>query len=335
MKIVLEIINGPLERHKIALRSSVRMTVGQSVRADFAIADDRLLSPMHFELQVDIDGAYVRDLHSNSGTLVNGNRMSTARLEDGDVLLAGETRFLIAIEEADVPYSHPQTSGTNELPQSEVSAWLEGTSVASLGYDLAFVDPEPTVVRAALEAAVWSRQPWVLNVCRGRCRLLQPSQLPFYELLAILGEAQDLPRLNAIAAEASLGPARWSLVGMFGHPDLLPLLTDAMLVSSDKETTSNEENSAAAVAAFAKIVGQNFQVDRSTVQADAIAYLQQHYARLQQASRWSYGFNVDAMKCVEELEMLDLESRWETAMRGHFRGDFEFSPPQLMKFQSL
>ncbi|NVB39531.1 FHA domain-containing protein [Pseudenhygromyxa sp. WMMC2535] len=48
------------------------------------------VSRRHAELEIDAEGARIRDLHSKNGLLVDGRRVSTSTLGDGAVLELGE-----------------------------------------------------------------------------------------------------------------------------------------------------------------------------------------------------------------------------------------------------
>jgi hypothetical protein len=82
-------------------------------------------------------------------------------------------------------------------------------------------DPAGSVKAALLDAAAWTRQRWLLDHLRSvaASAALRPDDLPALRLLAVLGEAQDLPALLAAAANPALEPARVELLGILGQPD--------------------------------------------------------------------------------------------------------------------
>jgi hypothetical protein len=69
-------------------------TIGRDETADIVI-DDPGVSRRHSEVRVTTDGPHlvtsIRDLNSTNGTFVNGERISTQRLQDGDRLTIGRT----------------------------------------------------------------------------------------------------------------------------------------------------------------------------------------------------------------------------------------------------
>ena len=71
------------------------MTIlGRDDAADI-ILDDPGISRRHSELRVTTDGPHfvttIRDLGSTNGTYVNGERVTTTHLEDGDRVTVGRT----------------------------------------------------------------------------------------------------------------------------------------------------------------------------------------------------------------------------------------------------
>jgi hypothetical protein len=69
-----------------------RAVVGRSRRCDFVVEDPNI-SRRHFELQQRGQEWYVVDLESTNGIAVNGHRVSTARLQAGDEIVAGTSRM--------------------------------------------------------------------------------------------------------------------------------------------------------------------------------------------------------------------------------------------------
>lgn len=77
--------------HDVALRGD-RIVVGRLTSCDIFLADANA-SRRHAEfLRID-DEWYVQDLESTNGTMVNGQKVDRARLNDGDVVEVGVTRL--------------------------------------------------------------------------------------------------------------------------------------------------------------------------------------------------------------------------------------------------
>lgn len=101
MRLVLEITSGPDAGRKMWLREGQVLEVGRTDLASFAVPHDPRLSGRHFAVRCDRSGCRLQDLDSRNGTLVNGNRVTEVTLRDGDIVVAGETRFVVKLEGAE------------------------------------------------------------------------------------------------------------------------------------------------------------------------------------------------------------------------------------------
>lgn len=80
------------------LLSEESATFGRSPeRADVPLPRDPQMSSAHFRMSCDGQNCRLRDLKSTNGTRLNGQRISSARLRDGDEIEAGRTRFIVHI----------------------------------------------------------------------------------------------------------------------------------------------------------------------------------------------------------------------------------------------
>ena len=68
------------------------LVAGRSPSADLQV-HDRAVSRRHFEIVGDQDGFVLRDLRSHNGTFVNGERVASANLRDGDTVRLGCTEL--------------------------------------------------------------------------------------------------------------------------------------------------------------------------------------------------------------------------------------------------
>src|SRR3954470_19613990 len=70
--------------------------------------DDETVSRMHAVIEVTgPDEIHIIDLGSTRGTLVNGERISKARLQSGDEIMFGESRVLVTFLEAQQSMATP------------------------------------------------------------------------------------------------------------------------------------------------------------------------------------------------------------------------------------
>jgi len=76
--------------------------IGRDPSADITL-DDTGISRRHCEIRVTHDGphllASIRDLGSTNGTYLNGERLTTARLAEGDRITIGRTSLLVRLGE--------------------------------------------------------------------------------------------------------------------------------------------------------------------------------------------------------------------------------------------
>lgn len=103
----LRILDGPESGRSYAL-SSGRVTLGASPDNDIRL-EDRFVSRHHAEILQGAAGVMLRDLKSSNGTLVDGEPVSSARLEHGSTLTLGSTRLRYESRQAAVP--GPRRSG--------------------------------------------------------------------------------------------------------------------------------------------------------------------------------------------------------------------------------
>jgi pSer/pThr/pTyr-binding forkhead associated (FHA) protein len=70
-------------------------TIGRSAGAEF-IVDAALVSRLHCQLTATADRLQVKDLDSTNGTFVNGKRVQSAELHDGDKLSVGRLELMVS-----------------------------------------------------------------------------------------------------------------------------------------------------------------------------------------------------------------------------------------------
>lgn len=98
MRISLEVKTGASAGRKIHLQPGQAAQFGGTEWADFSFEDDGQMSEVHFSVEHQADGWHVRDLNSETGTIVNEDPVKDACLHTGDQIVAGRTAFTIQIE---------------------------------------------------------------------------------------------------------------------------------------------------------------------------------------------------------------------------------------------
>src|SRR5205085_32358 len=76
---------------RIPVPSGAPVRVGRQPPSEVRLADDPMLSNLHFSVECADTGCTVRDLGSRFGTLLNGHKVVEAALKNGDEIKAGRT----------------------------------------------------------------------------------------------------------------------------------------------------------------------------------------------------------------------------------------------------
>src|SRR4051795_2688345 len=99
MNVFLRVTAGPHAGREYTFDRHETFVVGRSSQVQFPVPEDGFLSRNHFLIEVNPPVCFLRDLGSTNGTKVNGHRVDTVRLRDGDTISAGESSFVIRVEE--------------------------------------------------------------------------------------------------------------------------------------------------------------------------------------------------------------------------------------------
>lgn len=238
-------------------------------------------------------------------------------------------------------------------PGVRVSGWrltgYLGLALDPKTYAAAVRDEGGSVRRAALEAGAWCGEPGILAVGRKLAESPALDDLDPLWLLAVLGGPEDLGRMAAIAGARELGPARFRLVGAYGHPALVDQLLEA-LADPDPATAY------VAGVAFSKITGYDIESDTRTALPPAdgsepdefeAEFLDEvmlpdperahaHWYSVKNdlagAPRLCRGFDLRSGLDRDQLSSLDMESRWEVLLRSRYCGAWHGSPLSLEVF---
>lgn len=106
MRVILQVVSGRHAGRRVWLEAHQRLKVGATDWADFPVRDAGL-AEVHFSVRCGSDYCRLLDLHSHSGTFVNGCRVSNSVLQHGDTIRAGNTRFEVRFEEQGLPRRLP------------------------------------------------------------------------------------------------------------------------------------------------------------------------------------------------------------------------------------
>jgi eukaryotic-like serine/threonine-protein kinase len=97
LEVALNVAEGPDAGAACAFTRPGRFIVGRGHTADFRLRNDSSIGRMHFLVEIDPPACRVSDMASRNGILLNGKRVLSADLSDGDVIVCGETTLRVAV----------------------------------------------------------------------------------------------------------------------------------------------------------------------------------------------------------------------------------------------
>src|ERR1051325_3658896 len=91
MQVSLKVTAGPYKGRIFSFSQHDSFLIGRSRDAHLCLPNDRYFSRHHCLLEMNPPHAYLRDLGSTNGTILNGQRVKDAFLKNGDRIQCGET----------------------------------------------------------------------------------------------------------------------------------------------------------------------------------------------------------------------------------------------------
>src|SRR5436309_15396547 len=99
MRITLTVIDGPHQGRQFAFARHDTFLVGRSAHAHFQLPlKDKYFSRIHFLVEMNPPQCRLVDMGSRNGTFLNGQRVLSAYLNDGDQIQAGHTMLRLHLE---------------------------------------------------------------------------------------------------------------------------------------------------------------------------------------------------------------------------------------------
>ncbi len=192
MRVLIAVIAGPHQGQVFSFTGHDTFLVGRSKHAHFRLPEkDEFFSRIHFLIEVNPPRCRLMDMRSTNGTYVNGRRVLSADLADGDLIQGGQTVLRVSLEKTDPEGGAgqgPATLGTAfPLPEPPAAGQM-GTILHQLRES-----PDTCCVCAAVAGKPLpdADQPtpgsWPL--CPG-CRIQidsQPQLIPGYQIVRELG----------------------------------------------------------------------------------------------------------------------------------------------------
>ena len=141
--IVLKVVGGPHENVSWTFDRTGDFVIGRDHPAHIRLRDEPALSRQHFKLSIGENRVRLSDLKSTNGTWLNGIRVSSADISDGDRFGVGNTLFVIESNSDPLQIRHSSLDHTetkspaadndrkSKSPASASKSRIEGTRIAA------------------------------------------------------------------------------------------------------------------------------------------------------------------------------------------------------------
>lgn len=167
MRVTLRVIAGPQTGRAFTFDQHETFTIGRGDEAQFCLPADRFFSRNHCILEIAPPRIFIRDLGSTNGTFVNGQRVETAHLKNGDKIQGGET--VLAVE---VSTDVVQDSPTAYAPPPSLVA----VACMKCGSSSSIEASDPG-----------ARLSYLCDECRDVLKK-NPQPIPDYQMIRVLGQ---------------------------------------------------------------------------------------------------------------------------------------------------
>ena len=107
---LLTVTDGPHKGQTFPFADRDVVLLGRSKKAHLNLSEDGLLSRVHFMVEANGASCRLSDMNSHNGTFVNGQRVTTTELSDGDQIKAGKSVLTFAVRR------EPAAPVTDEVP---------------------------------------------------------------------------------------------------------------------------------------------------------------------------------------------------------------------------
>jgi serine/threonine-protein kinase len=168
MRISLTVQAGQCEGKRFEFEGHDNFVVGRSPRANLSLPDEgKHISRIHCMIELNPPHCRLIDVGSTNGTLVNGQKISTVNLKDGDRITVGKTVLLVSVTSTDAaggragprPQVQAARAGIPLLRDGPETVRVAFASLAGMQDSTIYDPPEPTAGPGASASAP------------GRCRV--------------------------------------------------------------------------------------------------------------------------------------------------------------------
>lgn len=229
------------------------------------------------------------------------------------------------------PATPPNSSGEGTSQPAEPETISVEQAVAGTVFEYGLQEKHPGVRQAILLSAAWGRRTWLLQYLREQSEELRPENWPIFWLLAMLAESDDIETVRAAGEFEGFGPRRLRLWGSLGHPSLIEPLIPQMQHRDPRIAIT-------AATAFTRITGRsvNSGSSRNDMPLPDIGLAEEIWAEakphFQKGQRYGTGIDLSKHPDKQTLSRLDMQTRWETCLRGRYRGQWRGRLMEIEKF---
>lgn len=136
MQAILEVDSGTHKGLRVPIPRKEGLRVGRYHEAGLSLADDAMMSNVHFALEWRGTSCFLQDQGSRFGTQVNGTRVTDTVLVDGDQIMAGQTKFVVRFtgaSAAQVPMLAPAVAASPDFATPTKAGDVPTATAAELG----------------------------------------------------------------------------------------------------------------------------------------------------------------------------------------------------------
>ncbi len=171
MRVTLRVVAGPQIGRVFTFDQHDTFMIGRSEDSHFCLPHDRFFSRHHCILEIAPPQTFLRDLGSTNGTFVNGIRVETAHLKNGDRIQGGETVLEVEVsaDQSDINSSVPIYTSNTEPSLITIQCLNCGI---------------PSQAEASRPDAKLS---YVCDNCREQLKK-NPQPIPGYQMIRVLGQ---------------------------------------------------------------------------------------------------------------------------------------------------
>ena len=171
MRVTLRVIAGPQTGRVFTFEQHETFMIGRSEDSQFCLPQDRFFSRHHCILEIAPPRCFLRDLGSLNGTFVNGLKVETAHLKNGDRIQGGETVLEVEVSvDSTIEFAYDAKTFEDNVPSL--------ITVQCLNCGI------PAQTEASSPNDKFS---YLCDNCREKL-MKHPQPIPNYQMIRILGQ---------------------------------------------------------------------------------------------------------------------------------------------------